>query len=632
MKQLSISSKGQLAWQRIAAVAIAVSGALVATLFLCIYPFVTAKAAGPTDAKVTAAIRSTVNHHLQVDRPVIVTKQALTTTLAPGDTIDYLITVENPGDFTDHISLVDHLPQEGRFVVGSLISDNGMYTPTHETKLRQIQWELLIQPHSRWELHYQFHLWDRVDCDGVIDQRLSIQGTIDENQSTRNAPVTITCTTPVMLTDFGDAPDSDSNHHGLPNIAYTDDGTLGHFPTVWEGTPATEASGPTHGIGAVALGSQVDGEQYADLYWPSPKLPTWQNGTNILQNGEQDIADQDLDDSWLNPGVPLLNCEPSMLIVGVTRGEQPIASDTLWLNVWFDGNRDGDWQDSGSCPGEVEANAGEAHEWIVQNYAVDATGLPINEMVALYMPTVSVLNQQPERAAWLRFTLSEQKAVVPISGGTPDGRGPAHPAYFQVGETEDWLMPGIVLDNVQPFEFETTMGDTTDSPVSLAYTNNRAVTAPSVTIGTELNFTHFLALPRDATPAIAEITSQLPAEVTLIGEAEIMPNRIEHMSDPFNNRYNMFTPFAPTVDPTSGLGGTVDWRGQLAGDAHFSITYKARVDQCPPSDQDGQSLLHNRVTIRQSDGTDQHHESTLLVNCESSTQPKRRLFLPVVSR
>ena len=58
------------------------------------------------------------------------------------------------------------------------------------------------------------------------------------------------------------------------------------------------------------------------------------------------------------------------------------------------------------------------------------------------MPTVLVHNLQPNAAAWLRFTLSEQRAVPAPGPALPDGRGPAFPAAFVLGETEDYLRPG----------------------------------------------------------------------------------------------------------------------------------------------------------------------------------------------
>ncbi|MEZ4674436.1 MAG: hypothetical protein R2932_09350 [Caldilineaceae bacterium] len=71
--------------------------------------------------------------------------------------------------------------------------------------------------------------------------------------------------------------------------------------------------------------------------------------------------------------------------------------------------------------------------------------------ILICVPTVLVLNNKPEAKAWLRFTLSEQPAVKPpVSStgavGLPDGRGPAFPTTFRLGETEDYLRPGINVE------------------------------------------------------------------------------------------------------------------------------------------------------------------------------------------
>ena len=69
----------------------------------------------------------------------------------------------------------------------------------------------------------------------------------------------------VTLPDFGDAPDSITNHPNVAtNSAYP--GVAGNFPTVWEGTLPFGAAGPKHiEPQKVFLGLAVSGEQDADL-------------------------------------------------------------------------------------------------------------------------------------------------------------------------------------------------------------------------------------------------------------------------------------------------------------------------------------------------------------------------------
>ncbi|MCB0141893.1 MAG: hypothetical protein KDE50_18460, partial [Caldilineaceae bacterium] len=123
----------------------------------------------------------------------------------------------------------------------------------------------------------------------------------------------IECDPQADYTDLGDAPHSKSNHYGMDNTAYT--GVLGHFPTVWNTTPATEPSGPLHSRADLYwLGNRVTAEKDAD------QLPDADPRTNILDNGAADVADNDrADDGWLNPDAPLNDCREATLGVRVSR-------------------------------------------------------------------------------------------------------------------------------------------------------------------------------------------------------------------------------------------------------------------------------------------------------------------------
>ncbi|MCB0063278.1 MAG: DUF11 domain-containing protein [Caldilineaceae bacterium] len=562
-----------------------------------------------------------VSYRLPTIFAPIVTKRASVTTVVPGGEIEFAVTVENVGEtpILGSVLLRDFMPPDGRYVPGSLITDDDVLTATYAASLPpQIIWQSPLPPLSKREFRYRVRLLERVQCGAALYNLLTAESVIDLQASVLAVPITVVCPEPVQFTDFGDAPDSDSNHHGLNNTAYIDDGTLGHFPTVWEGTPAGEPSGPTHGTAHFWLGSMVDAEPYADLnlYEESNQIPP-PPASNILDNGLTDIADSDLDDGWWNQGVPMLHCEPTMLIIALSRAALPANIDTLWLNVWFDGNRDGDWQDVGDCPGTNKETGETAYEWIVQDYEIDPATLSVEEPLVLYVPTMRVLNQQPDRKAWLRMTLSEQKAIVPVNGGLPDGRGPAYPNYFAVGETEDWLMAGVVVDNTQPF--------TTELEISGA-------TPAMATLGTEITYLHFLTLDNDATPAIAELTHRLPAEVTLTNPPTITPNTIEDMYNEHLATLNAFTPFPATFDSTQGARGTIHWRGQMPGAGHVFIEYTVRIDSCPPPDQTDQPQLHSVITIRQADGTDHDLPAMVPVDCVQNERPAQQLYLPIVSR
>ncbi|MCU0490299.1 MAG: DNRLRE domain-containing protein [Chloroflexaceae bacterium] len=232
--------------------------------------------------------------------------------------------------------------------------------------------------------------------------------------------------------DLGDAPDSSNNVGVNPNTAYP--GVPGNFPTVWNGTPAGDAAGPRHanpsfqGILGQNLSREVEADNGNDA-----------DGLNNILNGGADNANNDrADDGWRNRNASFANCQATTLRVRVKKAAGANI-ERMFLNVWFDGNRDGDWADRALCQPEAGALNIPAHEWIVQNYFVDMAGIPAGGYVDIDVPTEIVLNSTPERYHWMRFTLSERHAPENANGRT-DGRGP-HPSVgsYQFGETEDYV-------------------------------------------------------------------------------------------------------------------------------------------------------------------------------------------------
>jgi plastocyanin len=247
----------------------------------------------------------------------------------------------------------------------------------------------------------------------------------------------VTYTVPIeegLRSDLGDAPDSSNNVGVNPNTAYP--GTPGNFPTVWNGTPAGQAAGPRHanqrfeGILGQALSRELEADNGPDADGP--------NINNIL-NGGADNADNDrADDGWRNRNAAFPHCQTTTLRVRVSKGANA-ELNRMYLNVWFDGNRDGDWADRALCTPEDETLQIPAYEWLVQDYFVDMTGIPAGGFVDIDVTTTTILNTTPEQRHWMRFTLSEEKTPKSPNGRT-DGRGP-HPdvGSFRFGETEDVL-------------------------------------------------------------------------------------------------------------------------------------------------------------------------------------------------
>ncbi len=365
--------------------------------------------------------------------------------------------------------------------------------------------------------------------------------------------------------DLGDAPDS-TNHHNIPNWAYP--GIPGRFPTVWAITPTmpltAPASGPIHFNKDVFwLGDMVTGEEEADIG------PDQDGINNILRNGviaDPLLADNDRgDDGWLNrnsagdlSSAVLPDCRQTTLRVRVSRSPTaPLTLNRLYLNVWFDGNRDGDWEDQEPC-GQLTV---QRHEWIVHNFVVIPPTTTTSFVISA--PTALVMNKFPERPAWMRFTLSEQPAVAPPPhapgnpGGLPDGRGPSYPQGFLLGETEDYLVPGLPI---------------TGTPGTIVITKS-AVLSPSIpaNIGNHILYRVDVGHVGGQAGALAYtvMSDVLPAEVRLVAGPfveEIQPE---------------VTPLVAYFDPGVGPSGMVGWRGALTAGAKVRISFLAQIRQCP---------------------------------------------------
>lgn len=541
---------------------------------------------------------------------------ASVTQTAPGSTIDYRLTLTNASDLpTDKLEIVNPLPFGTGYVAGSATTA-GSAVVTYNPILQELLWTSVLPERSSVELSFQARVRDRVQCGLLINNEATVYntGVMQPAMPTISARTTVTCTEAEPWTDFGDAPDSESNHHGMDNIAYKDTGVLGRFPTVWEGTPPNEASGPTHRTDLVWLGSDIDVEVDADLTADPGSLPV-SHPANIL-NEDENSADRDFgDDGWQNLLVPMVNCEPSTLVVRVKRSALPTTLKQLWLNVWFDGNRDGDWQDSGDCTLSADPLNSNAFEWIVQDWAVDLDQIPVGSYLDLKIPTRAVYNPNPTPLVWVRFTLSEQQALRPTPGALADGRGPAYPAFFQIGETEDYLIGG--LPQGEPIQ------------VSLQHPTEDEIT-PIVQIGSKAGFFYVIEPTTGTMPATILFQNNLPPGVTLVGQPEFLVFTVQ--DEYLTGLYDGVTPLATTFLPNEGPNGRIEWRGRLRREAGVTISYEVKVNACPPPDASRQPHLRNVAQIQQPDGSITTAEATYRVDCVPTGITPSRLFLPLVKR
>ncbi len=224
-----------------------------------------------------------------------------------------------------------------------------------------------------------------------------------------------------MLHDLGDAPSS-GNAAGAVMTAYP--GVQANFPTVFN----SPVPGPLHwasgsfifGPGDSQLGVLASAEGDADTGYD-------ENPTNNLQP-LLNVADLDQpDDGLAFPGV-VTPCMPVILnIHGFIPGITPPPWNRL-VNLWIDGNADGDWADVHTC-----ITAGDAPEWAWQNIVA-----PAPSAFALALPTM-IYQNAPGDPFWIRVSIAELPPPPDPVSGFPDGRGPVN--GYAYGETEDYLYP-----------------------------------------------------------------------------------------------------------------------------------------------------------------------------------------------
>ncbi len=112
----------------------------------------------------------------------------------------------------------------------------------------------------------------------------------------------------------------------------------------------------------------------------------------------------------------------------------------LWVNVWCDWNRDGDWDDDSNTDQALICTKGFVSEWAVQNQYLFNLPAGLNQLT-----TPAFLSWHPDEGAkqiWMRVTLSEQ----PWTGGSDPGSrgngGSGPQEGYDIGETEDYyFMP-----------------------------------------------------------------------------------------------------------------------------------------------------------------------------------------------
>jgi hypothetical protein len=230
--------------------------------------------------------------------------------------------------------------------------------------------------------------------------------------------------------DLGDAPDR-TNNIGTGMRAYAQPWVGARYPTVFDDGSGTGPFGPIHLNNPLMayLGEDITAETEADI---GPD----EDGVNNI-NPEGNSPDHDQADDGVAMPLTLPHCGWATFDYVVTVVE---PGTDLWINVWLDFNRDGDWDDT------VDCSAGPASEWAVQNQFL--FNLPEGQST---VTTPAFLSAHPEgthEQIWMRITLSEQ----PWRGGSNPGArgngGSGPQTMYMIGETEDYFfIPETKIDD-----------------------------------------------------------------------------------------------------------------------------------------------------------------------------------------
>lgn len=250
--------------------------------------------------------------------------------------------------------------------------------------------------------------------------------------------------------DLGDAPDSSNSFPPTPMTAYPPGepaGVPANFPTVYRiGSPPW---GPLHRqpLTVAHLGQRVSLENEADT---GPDQDPANNIIPLADSPDRDVAD----DGVIFP-LKLPRCCWSRFNYQV---KFIVPSQALYVNAWFDWNRDGDWDDILDCQQQ-----GPAPEWAVQNQLIGSVipGL-VTFATPQFLPWHPVTGVAPEAPPiWMRITLSE-RPWQPT--GVPGGGGSGPQGGYEIGETEDYYfvpeIPTATIVNRQLFYAGSSWGTT----------------------------------------------------------------------------------------------------------------------------------------------------------------------------
>ena len=223
----------------------------------------------------------------------------------------------------------------------------------------------------------------------------------------------------IEVPDLGDAPDSTNNFsknmNAYPNVK-------ANYPTVFNDGSNTGPFGPVHLNDQLVafLGKRITTETEADKN-------TDEDGVNNISPSSGASDDDKGDDGVMLP-LNLPTCRWTTFDYTVNVIDPNVD---LYVNVWLDWNRDGDWDDTLDCV------QGPAPEWAVQNQLLFDLPVGLNQIA-----TPAILPWHPQggpEEIWMRITLSEQPWKQGSNPGVKGNTGSGPQNKYLFGETEDYF-------------------------------------------------------------------------------------------------------------------------------------------------------------------------------------------------
>jgi hypothetical protein len=211
-----------------------------------------------------------------------------------------------------------------------------------------------------------------------------------------------------------------AGHTGLPYSI------PGNFPTVYDDGSGMGPYGPVHLNSELVayLGTSITKEVEADTGYDEDG----QNNLKVELGGSAANHDNGDDAIDLKNTLNLPNCCWTTIDYQLTVVDPSVD---LWVNMWFDWNRDGDWDDVVDCA------EGPAPEWAVQNQLLFNLPEGLNTITS---PAFRPWHPDDIEHIWIRITLSDKPWKTGSNPGEIGNGGSGPVEKYLFGETEDYYV------------------------------------------------------------------------------------------------------------------------------------------------------------------------------------------------